>query len=118
MSESDVKVLLKSMKKLKAKKEILNCVKKEDDEYEKISKIVYMIESSLEILNENEREVLQMHLIDDLTWEQVMIQYEEYHGKQNGYCKRTYERIQRKALKRIMEVIENSELEQLLVNYI
>ena len=40
MSESDVKVLLKSMKKLKAKKEILNCVKKPDDEYEKLSKII------------------------------------------------------------------------------
>ncbi len=67
MSESDVKVLLKSIKKLKAKKEILSCVKKEDDEYEKLSK---------------------------------------------------NERIQRKALKRIREIIENSELEQLLVNYI
>ncbi len=50
MSENDVKVLLKSIKKLKAKKEILSCVKKEDDEYEKLSKIIYMIESSLEIL--------------------------------------------------------------------
>ncbi len=40
MSESDVKVLLKSMKKLKAKKEILNCVKRPDDEYEKLSKII------------------------------------------------------------------------------
>ncbi len=118
MSESDVKVLLKSMKKLKAKKEILNCVKKPDDEYEKISKIVYMIEISLAILNEDEREVLQMHLIDELTWEQVMIQYEKDHGKQNGYCKRTYERMQRKALRRIREVIESSGLEMLVVNYI
>ena len=137
MSESDVKVLLKSIKKLKAKKEILSCVKKEDDEYEKLSKIIYMIESSLEILkmpermtesrltesrleilNESEREVLQMHLIDELTWEQVVTQYEKCHGKQNGYCKRTYERIQRKALKRIREVIENSELEEFIVNYI
>ncbi|EOS35996.1 hypothetical protein C804_00783, partial [Lachnospiraceae bacterium A4] len=40
------------------------------------------------------------------------------HGKQNGYCKRTYERIQRKALKRIREVIENSGLEEFIVNYI
>ena len=118
MSESDVKVLLKSIKKLKAKKEILSCVKKEDDEYEKLSKIIYMIESSLEILNESEREVLQMHLIDELTWEQVVTQYEKCHGKQNGYCKRTYERIQRKALKRIREVIENSGLEEFIVNYI
>ena len=52
MSESDVKVLLKSIKKLKSEERDSKLRKKEDDEHEKLSKIIYMIESSLEILNE------------------------------------------------------------------
>ena len=117
MSENDVKSLLKSMKKLKAKKEVLKCLGKAEHEYDHLCRMIYALENSLESLNEIEREIIQMHLVDGYTWEQVMTQYEECHGKQNGYSKRTFERIQQKAIRSILEIIENSEFEELLSKY-
>lgn len=58
-----------------------------------------------------------MHLVNGFTWEQVEMQFEEQHGRQNGYSKRTYERLQQKDLKQLVEVMENSEIDN-LVSYI
>lgn len=62
----------------------------------------------------SEREIIQMHLVEGDTWERVIIQYEERHGRQSGYSKRTYERKKQRSLKRLMEVLGNSEIESLL----
>ena len=114
MTENDVKLLFKSMKKLKAKREILKCLEKTDAEYDQICKILYVMENSLDVMSESEREIIQMHLVEGTTWERVITQYEERHGRQNGYSKRTYERLQQKALKRLVEVIGNSDIESFL----
>ena len=114
MTENDVKLLFKSMKNMKAKREILKCLEKTDAEYDQICKILYVMENSLDVLSESEREIIQMHLVEGTTWERVITQYEERHGRQNGYSKRTYERLQQKALKRLVEVIGNSEIESFL----
>lgn len=114
MSENDVKTLLRSMKKLNARREVLKCLEKTDNEYNYICKIIYIMDNSLKILSEDEREIIRMHLIEGDTWEQVIVQYEDGHGKQNGYSRRTYERIQQKSVKKILEVIENSEIDGLL----
>ncbi|MDE6619961.1 MAG: hypothetical protein K2K74_05640 [Lachnospiraceae bacterium] len=115
MTENDIKLLFRSMKKLKARRDILECLKKMDSEYEQICKVLYVMENSLEILSENEREIIQMHLVEGGTWERVITQYEERHGRQNGYSKRTYERIQQRAVAELLEIIENSDLERLLI---
>ncbi len=70
MTENDVKSLFKSMKKLKAKKEVLKCIEKADHEYNQLCRIIHIAENSLDSLSESEREIIQMHLIDGYTWEQ------------------------------------------------
>ena len=114
MTENEITSLFRSMQKLKAKREILEYLEKVDGEYDQICKILYVMENSLDILNANEREIIQMHLVEGDTWERVIIQYEERHGRQSGYSKRTYERMQQRSLKRLMEVLGNSEIESLL----
>lgn len=114
MSENDIKFLLKSLKKLRAKREVLRCLNKENSYYQNICKIIYIMESSLDILKESEKEIIQMHLVDGFTWEQVVIQFEKQHGKQNGYSRRTYERMQQKALKQILGIVKNNEIDNLI----
>ena len=118
MTEKDVKSLFKSLKKLKAKKEVIKCMKNADHAYELLCRIIHIAENSLDSLSENEMEIIQMHLIDGYTWEQVTNQHEKYHGQQNVLSKRTYERIQQKALKQVLGIIDSSELDAILEKFI
>lgn len=118
MTENDVKSLFKSLKKLKAKKEVLKCMENTNHAYEQLCRIIHIVENSLDSLSINEREIIQMHLIDGYTWEQVMNHHERYRGLQNVLSKRTYERIQQKALKQILGIIDSSELDTILTNFI
>ena len=118
MTENDIKSSFKSLKKLKAKKEVLKCIEKADHEYNQLCRIIHIAENSLDSLSESERDIIQMHLIDGYTWEQIMNQHERYHGQQNVQSKRTYERIQQKALKQILGIIDSGELDAILTNFV
>ncbi len=118
MTENDIKSLFKSLKKLKAKKEVLKCIEKADHEYNRLCRIIHIAENSLDSLSESERDIIQMHLIDGYTWEQIMNQHERYRGQQNVLSRRTYERIQQKALKQILDIIDSSELDAILTNFV
>ena len=56
MTENEIRSLFRSMKKLKAKREMLEYLEKVDGEYDQICKILYVMENSLDILNANERD--------------------------------------------------------------
>ncbi|MCM1183032.1 MAG: hypothetical protein NC337_06640 [Roseburia sp.] len=109
MTDEDMKILLKSIKKLNAKKEVLEALKKTDEEYDKLCAVIDSVEYALGSLSNEEREIIEMHLIQGNPWHRVIAKYEEKHGQMQGYSERTYKRIQQKAIKQLADIIEEAE---------
>lgn len=107
MSEKELKILLKSYDKLKVEKELLSQMKNLDEKYNQLCRFMYILESCMEVLNTQEREIVQLHLIQSLTWNETIQRFEEKYGYENGYCNRTYQRMQKKAIEQMLNVIEN-----------
>lgn len=71
------------------------------------------VESWLKLLPREERFLIQTHLIDGLDWAKTITEYEKEWGVINGRSERTLKRIQAKAIKRIVECM--NEIEALTV---
>ena len=76
-----------------------------------------VIEAWLRLLNEEERFVVQKHLVDQLPWPLLMVEYERQWGPSQARHNRTLKRFQSRALEKIAMKIEKwkmvSEIEKL-----
>lgn len=97
-----------------AKASMLTLLMKENTEYacferdaleKEYCNLVFMkgfIECWLELLPDDERFLVQKHLIQGLDWAKVIVEYNERWGIMNGRAERTLKRIQARAIKRIL----------------
>ena len=60
-----------------------------------------IIECWLELLPDDERFLVQKHLIQGLDWAKVIVEYNERWGIMNGRAERTLKRIHARAIKRM-----------------
>lgn len=120
MTEADAKEFIQSYKKLESKKYVLNHLKsvhKMDNsevlekEYHEICLKIQMMEASLAVLKEREREVIDLHLIQNYTWNEIMDIFEKQYGMEHNYSERTFKRIQKKALLKISAFLEEMDME-------
>ena len=121
MSEQEVKLLIKSLKTLKIKQEAMNKVEKltgnimdEKEEYEKISLLITVLEAGIDILKKEEKEIVELHLVEKFTWNEIAEFYEEKVGKAFVYSDRTYKRIQQRAIRRIQEFMIEMGVDKLI----
>ena len=113
MLEEQIKSFIKSYKSLKAKKEILDKIAetaslKDDidiEDYNKTKIKMQIIESSLEILDKSEKEVVLLHLIENNKWNEIISIYEAQKGMEGSYSDRTFKRIQQNALQKMEEFV-------------
>lgn len=120
MTETDAKEFIQSYKKLESKKYVLNHLKSVhsmdnlevlEKEYHEICLKIQMIEASLAVLKEQEREVIDLHLIKNYTWNEIMDIFEKQYGIEHIYSERTFKRIQKKALLKIYNFLEEMDME-------
>ena len=115
--QEDIKRFIKSYSELKAKKEITDRINKfssdsrDNKEYSLMEIKIQIIESCLKILTKDEREILYAHLIDNLKWSEIV---DLKSNKNSIYSERTYKRIQKSALSKIENFIDENKIE----NYI
>lgn len=115
--QEDIKRFIKSYPELKAKKEITDKINKfssdsrDNKEYSLMEIKIQIIESCLKILTKDEREILYAHLIDNLKWSEIV---DLKSNKNSIYSERTYKRIQKIALSKIENFIDENKIE----NYI
>ena len=120
MLEEQIKSFIKSYKSLKAKKEILDKIAetaslKDDidiEDYNKTKIKMQIIESSLEILDKSEKEVVLLHLIENNKWNEIISIYEAQKGMEGSYSDRTFKRIQQSALQKIEDFIVRNQFEK------
>lgn len=121
MTEETVKEFIKSYSELKAKRDIIDKIQKyshndfNDNEYSQLMIKIQIIESALEILTEDEKKVILLHLIDNIKWTEVERLYEKQVGMEFNYSERTFKRIQKNALKKIGEFIRKNDFERYIV---
>lgn len=72
------------------------------------------VDSVLMALNEDERFVVQRHLLDEIDWNRIISEYESKWGIKNGRCRRTLIRYQRLALAKLARNIKNIDLPDII----
>lgn len=77
---------------------------------------VELLTEGLRILDSKERFVIEIHLISKKTWEKTCELYEDKWGIQNGRSIRTLKRMQNRGLKKLLEFIKKSELEDIFAD--
>ena len=120
MTEETVKGFIRSYSELKARRDVIDKIRKyshnesinEDQEYSQLVIKIQIIESALELLTEDERKILYLHLIDNVKWSEVKSIYEQKVGTEFNYSERTFMRIQKNALKKIENFISKNKFEQ------
>jgi len=125
MTEETVKEFIKSYSELKARRDVIDKIRKYSDdenrhkegddfdkEYSQLDIKIQIIESALEILPRDEKEIIFLHLIDDIKWREVKLIYEKQFGTELTYSERTFARMQKNALKKIEEFLLKNKLEQ------
>ena len=118
MTEEAVKSFLKSYSELKARRDILDKIQSysrdmdESNTYSQLMIKIQIIESSLEILTEDEKQVILLHLINNVKWTEIEELYEKQVGMELNYSNRTFKRIQKNALKKIEDFISKNKFEQ------
>ena len=68
------------------------------------------IESMLISLNDDERFVIQRHLMDGIDWNRIIAEYEAKWGAKNGRCRRTLIRYQNSALTKLARRMQDADL--------
>ena len=68
-----------------------------------------IIECWIQLLPDDERFLVQTHMIQGLDWAKTIAEYEKDWGVINGRSERTLKRIQAKAIKRIVECMNEIE---------
>lgn len=118
MTEEAIKSFLKSYSELKARRDILDKIQSysrdmdESNTYSQLMIKIQIIESSLEILTEDEKQVILLHLINNVKWTEIEELYEKQVGMELNYSNRTFKRIQKNALKKIEDFISKNKFEQ------
>ncbi len=120
MTVEAVKEFVKSYSELKARRDVIDKIQEYshnkdnnlDKEYSLLSIKIQIIESALKILSEDEKQIVLLHLLDNVKWSEVKSLYEQQVGMELNYSERTFFRIQKNALKKIENFIINSHFEQ------
>ncbi|MBD5452209.1 MAG: sigma-70 family RNA polymerase sigma factor [Lachnospiraceae bacterium] len=120
MTEETVKEFVRSYSELKARRDVIDKIRKyshnesidEDQEYSQLAIKIQIIESALELLTEDERTIIYLHLIDNVKWSEVKSIYEQKVGTEFNYSERTFMRIQKNALKKIETFVSKNKFEQ------
>ena len=68
------------------------------------------IDSMLRSLSDDERFVIQRHLVDGIDWNRIIAEYETKWGAQNGRCRRTLIRYQNSALTKLARRMQEADL--------
>lgn len=71
-----------------------------------------IIRETLNILNRNERFIIENHLICHHTWSETTILFAKETGAKGERSERTLKRIQSRALKKMVSFINNSQLKE------
>lgn len=117
MTEETVKEFMKTYSELKAQKEIRDKIqeyssdKKADKDSSQLEIKIQIIESALEILTENERKIVMLHLINGVKWSEIQTIYEKQVGMELSYSERTFKRIQKSALEKIGKFLSKNHFE-------
>ena len=115
--QDKIKNFIKSYTELKAKKEILDTIMryssdiKNKDEYSLLVIKIQIVESCLQILTSDERDIVFSHLINNLKWNEISEIYGEKFGMEFNYSERTFKRIQKSALSKIENFIYRNKFE-------
>lgn len=118
MTEEQLKKWLLNLETFKAQVQTWNkCLDYENDNLEIQQKIkihllqIEILTKGLQILNEDEKFVIQMHLVSKLSWNKVWKLYEDKWGIQNGRSIRTLKRMQHRGLQKLLGFIIESNVE-------
>lgn len=118
MTEEQLKTWLLNLETLKAQVQAWNkCLDYKNDNLDIQQKIkiqllqIEILTKGLQILSEDEKFVIQMHLVSKLTWNKVWKLYEDKWGIQNGRSIRTLKRMQRRGLQKMLGFIIESKVE-------
>ncbi len=71
---------------------------------------VKIIEDTLDILKYDQKFIIKTHLIEHYTWPETTKLFAEKYGKEYERSERTLKRIQSKAIKKMLDFINNSSL--------
>lgn len=75
--------------------------------YDRTSFCVNVITSAIGILNERERFIIDVHLIDQRTWGDTTEKFENQYGIANSRSERTLKRIQSQAIQKLLKFIND-----------
>lgn len=78
---------------------------------------IEILTNALNCLDKEELSVIEFHLISKKTWDQTYKMYEDKWGVRNGRSIRTLKRMQNRGLRKIMDFILKSELEQYFIDF-
>lgn len=119
MTEEQLKKWLQDLNMLKAQVQTWDkCLNYENNNSEmkqkskKQSLQIEILTKGLQILNWDEKFVIQTHLTSKLSWDKTCELYEDKWGIQNGRSIRTQKRIQSRGLKKMPGFIVESKLEE------
>lgn len=117
MTEIQLKKTLRNLKAAKIRYLLLEeCLqgskcKNEVSQYKESFKIRVM-EQTLNILNRYEKFVIEMHLVEQYTWIETVKLFSEKYGMEEERSERTLKRIQQKGLKKMVDFINDSTLNE------
>lgn len=112
--------LLKSLPLLKRKHKIITAYSQIASSDQNIihediihtSLLIEMIETCLTVLTDEERFVIETHLIKNYTWLQIESLFEQQWGPEHMRSERTLKRMQKNALCKIADFMNNYEIEK------
>lgn len=114
---------MKSYKKLKAQKEVLEKIiaaspdAAQEKEYATLMIKLQIIESGLQVLSPDEREIISLHLIENRKWSEIARQFQERPTTGSAYSERSFKRIQKEALRKIGNFIQENHFEQYIMSF-
>lgn len=122
MDEKDVRALLRQRREHLAEYNYLqSCIKRNkslcSEQTQRmccLEEWLACIDSVLMALNEDERFVIQRHLLDEIDWNRIISEYESKWGTKNGRCRRTLIRYQRLALSKLARNIKDVNLPDII----
>lgn len=113
MTETQIKNLIHTFQEKKAQVELLReCADIYDNEnvrqqYEKKYFQIKVLTDMLSILSDEEKFVIETHLMRHHTWIETVKLFSEKYGKANEKSERTLKRIQSRALKKMINFIKH-----------
>ena len=115
MDAFEIKNILSQYRSLRGEYELLRALslRKEDEDVPPgLRKKIAVIEAWLRLLTDEEWFVVTKHLVDQMTWTMVLLEYEKRWGSEQVRDERTLKRTQARALQRIEACVEQHGLAQ------